>query len=109
MKANDIIESFEINERFGLMFVKLKHFEFKSHLIPSKPTCRQPLACVIEGGGINLLFPPHQLFRLAGDDEFVDKPAAIEGETFGFELNLKSGQRPPPQTFLLVLLFAFCK
>ena len=91
MKADDIFESFEITERFGLMFVKLKHFEFKSHLIPSrKPrTSRQPLARVREGRGLNLLLPPHQLGRLAGDDQSVEKQAATEGVNIVLEIRLR--------------------
>ena len=77
------------------MFVKLKHFEFKSHLIPSRKlrTSRQPLARVREDRGLNLLLPPHQLVRLPGDDEFVEKEAAVEGPTIVLEIRLRCGQR----------------
>ena len=71
------------------MFVKLKHFEFKSHLIPSKPISHQPLARVREGRGLNLLLPPHQLGRLAGDDQSVEKQAATEGVNIVLEIRLR--------------------
>ena len=40
----------------------------------------------------NLPLPPHQLVRLAGDDEAVEKPAATEGVNIVLENRLRFGQ-----------------
>ena len=53
-----------------------------------------PLASVREKSWHNLPLPPHQLVRLPGDDEFVEKEAATEGGTIAagleFQVEIKT-------------------
>ena len=64
----------------------LNHFEFLLHLIP-----HTPLASAREKRWHKLPLPLHQLVRLPGDDEFVEKEAATEGGTIaaGLEIRLR--------------------
>ena len=50
---------------------------------------REKIYPVREKSWHNLPLPPHQLVRLSGDDEAVEKEAATEGATIVLEIRLR--------------------